>query len=312
MTPSIDEQLLDLRARLHARDKSNGRLAAVRKQLEEQEQLKQELSKQLEKEGADVKALEGLSLSALFHWIRGDKAEKLEQEREEFTAAILRHEQCSGALQAMHKRMQEIEAAQVDDPGLDELWTTALADKEKWLTSQGGARAKALLSNMQILGDTKANDIELKEAIDAGMEAIDALDDMRNDLDDAESLGTWDMLGGGLTATALKRGAMDRANAAGHKAREKIRLFRVELGDVSAQLTADLELSSFLGFADYFLDNFFVDFAVQRKIQQAQSKVQDALAEISRLIRKLKTEAVQSAEEITRLEAERRRLIEES
>ena len=57
----------------------------------------------------------------------------------------------------------------------------------------------------------KDRNTEIREAIDAGNRAMDALDEALGHLKTAHGLGIWDMLGGGFFSTMLKHSKIDQA-----------------------------------------------------------------------------------------------------
>lgn len=107
---------------------------------------------------------------------------------------------------------------------------------------------------------------ELKEAIKAGEQLLYRLDQVIDQLNSAKGWGLFDMLGGGMFSTFMKRDKMKNAEHMMREIKEYVYRFKRELGDIDVNLDADLTGDQFLGFADYFFDSFFVDFMVQSKI----------------------------------------------
>lgn len=132
-------------------------------------------------------------------------------------------------------------------------------------------------------------DKERREALDAGRRALQSLYAARESLGSARGWGVWDVLGGGLLSTLIKRGHMDDARDAMARAEEDLRVFRRELADV--QQTLPLETDDFLGFADYFFDGFLVDLLVQSRIAEAQDRVESAIASVEAVLEELEGEA---------------------
>lgn len=56
----------------------------------------------------------------------------------------------------------------------------------------------------------KDRNTEIREAIDAGNRALDALDEALGHLKTARGLGVWDMLGGGFLSSLLKHSKWTR------------------------------------------------------------------------------------------------------
>ena len=70
-------------------------------------------------------------------------------------------------------------------------------------------------------------------------------------------------------------------------AQEQIEQLQVELRRFKTEL-ADVEVDSFLKFADFFFDGLFADWAVLDHINQAQSRVENTKGQIKRVLALLK------------------------
>lgn len=133
------------------------------------------------------------------------------------------------------------------------------------------------------------NQQELNEALLAGERLLRKLDQVLSQLNSAKGWGFFDMLGGGMFSTFMKRDKMKQAEHMMHEVNEYAMRFKKELGDLDIQLNIDLTNDRFLGFADYFFDNFFVDFMVQskindgiREIEYFYHKVEDVIFDLQR------------------------------
>ena len=127
------------------------------------------------------------------------------------------------------------------------------------------------------------NELERKQAIDAGERALQSLNAARTALHGARNWGIADMLGGGLLSTILKRSRMHEANAAMERAKCDLEQFRDELEDVNIQLVTD----DFLGFADYFFDGLIFDVVAQHRIGEASTQVERLTEQVELLLARL-------------------------
>ncbi len=312
MIEALNDRIRDLRTKLRSRNKVMTRHAMASGQLKVQLSRRLELVHKIEKEGADVAKLEGLSLAALFHSIFGDKYAKLEQERKELAEATLAHEECRAAVRELELEVKRMESELADFAGFDEEMLEALAEKERYLSLPGSEHAALLIGKSEAVGDAKSDVIEAEEAIEAAHDVVSALQDVEGHLDRARSLGHWDMFGGGMIATAMKHSSMDDAQRAIQRVQQKLRVFQGELADIGQSHSVDIEIEPFLKFADYFFDGFFVDLAVQSKINNALEATGDALIDMRELLRQLEREATQRRKRVNALQVERQRLIEEA
>ena len=131
---------------------------------------------------------------------------------------------------------------------------------------------------------------EMKEALDAGERALSSLRNAQEKLNSAGNWGLFDMFGGGLFSTIMKRSKMDDAQQLMEAAKTDLKRFQRELKDVNIPLDLRMEVGSFLSFADFFFDGFVADYLVQSKISEAKEQVSDAIIRVEQILDELKRE----------------------
>ena len=129
---------------------------------------------------------------------------------------------------------------------------------------------------------------EMKEAMDAGERALSSLRSAQEKLNSAGIWGLFDMFGGGLFSTMIKRSKMDDAQNLMEAAKTDLKRFQKELKDVNIPLDLRMEVGSFLSFADFFFDGFVADYLVQSKISDAKEQVSDAIIRVEQILSELK------------------------
>lgn len=129
---------------------------------------------------------------------------------------------------------------------------------------------------------------EMKEAMDAGERALSSLRMAQEKLNSAGNWGLFDMFGGGLFSTIMKRSKMDDAQSLMENAKSDLKRFQKELKDVNIPLDMRMEVGSFLSFADFFFDGFVADYLVQSKISEAKEQVSDAIIRVEQILNELK------------------------
>jgi len=130
---------------------------------------------------------------------------------------------------------------------------------------------------------------ERDEAIRAGESALNSLRRAKDQLNSARGWGIYDILGGGLISTLVKRSRMDNAASALREAQYALESFQNELKDLNLSFIAS-ELSSgdFLSFADWFFDGMLADILVQQKINRAREEVDNMIRRVRDLVVKLR------------------------
>ncbi len=128
---------------------------------------------------------------------------------------------------------------------------------------------------------------EIKEAIEAGNLALQALSQVEGSIQQARGFGIWDMLGGGLISGLLKHSRMDEADRNMEIARQQLERFQRELEDISASYNLVVKFDGFTRFADYFFDNILVDFLVQERIVETAEQVKKIKIEVQNTLERL-------------------------
>ena len=269
MTPQApDAVLLEARERTREKQKLESSVGDARRSLASERTRLAELGAVLKKEEADVRRLEGLSLTAMFHQFLGSKEDRLDQEKQEVLTAKLKYDQCAHEVASLERDIADMEGrlAAIGDPEAE--YARALDRKEARIEGAGRADLVRLTERIaEVNSDIK----EIGEAVAAGDEVIAGLDSVIAYFQSAGNWGIVDLIGGGLIVTAVKHSKIDRAKAAIHEVQTRLGRFRRELADLRTGPEAPLgvEISSFEKFADYLFDGLIFDWIVQSKINRS-------------------------------------------
>ena len=269
MTPQApDAVLLEARERIREKQKLESSVGDARRSLATERTRLAELGAVLKKEEADVRRLEGLSLTAMFHQFLGNKEDRLDQEKQEVFTAKLKYDQCAHEVASLERDIADMEGrlAAIGDPEAE--YARALDRKEARIEGAGRADLVRLTERIsEVNSDIK----EIGEAVAAGDEVIAGLDSVIAYFKSAGNWGIVDLIGGGLIVTAVKHSKIDRAKAAIHEVQTLLGRFRRELADLRTGPEAPLgvEISSFEKFADYLFDGLIFDWIVQSKINRS-------------------------------------------
>ncbi len=129
---------------------------------------------------------------------------------------------------------------------------------------------------------------EVCEAIEAGEQALHSLKCAENHLGSARGWGVWDMFGGGFFASLIKHSKIDDAREEIERAKIHLLQFQKELSDIQVPMEFQVEIGSFLTFADFFFDGLVADWMVQSRIQEAREQVEDARIRVEEILMSLK------------------------
>jgi len=311
MAGESDDILLEAREKLREKQKLEGGVREARKSLATERTRLKELRAVLDKEEADVRKLEGLSLTAMFHQFLGSKEDRLNKERQEALMAKLGYDQCAHEVASLERDIENMEGRVAGIGDADAAYARALADKEARIEGTARADVVRLTEN---LADLNADIKEVEEAVAAGVEVIAGLDEVIADFKSAGNWGIVDLIGGGIIITAVKHSKIDRAKAAIHEVQSRLGRFRRELEDLKTrpEVPLSVEISSFEKFADYLFDGLIFDWIVQSKISKSLAAAVDMRGKMASIVGDLRRGLESKREERKSATAVKRDLVEGS
>lgn len=128
---------------------------------------------------------------------------------------------------------------------------------------------------------------EIREAIDAGRQALNCLYTAKEKLNSAKNWGLFDLFGGGFITDMVKHSKMNDASRCMEDAKYHLRRFQKELRDINTVMEIRLDVGEFLSFADFFFDGLVADYLVQSRISDARSQVDEAIQQVKNILVRL-------------------------
>jgi DNA repair exonuclease SbcCD ATPase subunit len=305
----LDQQLVEAQEALRRQHKLESLLEGAQASLAQQAALAQELEARMRREAVDVERLEGRGLVSLFHAVLGDAEQQLERERQEYLAARLRYDEAQAATAVLEREVEDLQGQLAELGAPAARYESLLQEKEELLLRAAGERATTLLSLSETWAGLRSDARELEEAIQAGQQVVASLDEAASQLQSAKNWGTWDVLGGGLLATAVKHSRIDEARQQIHVVQQQLGRFRRELADVAAGGVAEPDIDAFATFADYVFDGLIVDWVVQSRIQNSLQQVLETRARVQGVVDDLHRRLRDTQARASQIEADRRDLI---
>ncbi len=286
------------------------RLAGARGYLESAEQLVAELRQKLAGEAEEVERLESFSPTRIMATLKGSRAEHLEREKAERDAARYAVAEAEARRDAARRDADSLQS-QLDALGdVDALHARALAAKEEWAATHDPVVAAALGEVAEQRGVLQACDKEVREAHDAGRDALALLDRAGQLLGSAESWSTWDTFGGGgMLSDMAKYNKMDQATEVLHRADVALGRFSRELADVGMGGVGGMQVDNMTRTFDIFFDNIFSDMAVRSRIQDAARRSAAAGQAVRQSLARLEETGRDIAEQLTNLGVRREQLL---
>lgn len=273
MFEELNRELADAKEKIRRKNKLKGMLEQTNDTLQKELDRKKELEKILQDENSDVKKLESFSITSIFYSILGSKEQQLDKERQEQLAALLKYDECSNSVLALEKEFENYKASLNELNAAEGEYETALEHKKELMLQMNDTNSQKLLQLMENLAQHEMQKKELVEAIEAGNNAKNELKKVIKALESAEGWGTWDILGGGLLATAAKHSDIDEAQEYVKHTKIALIKFQNELKDVDIPMNIEINIGDFETFADYFFDGLISDWVVQSEIDESLNNV---------------------------------------
>lgn len=307
-----NDRLRELAGQATRKEYLDRRLASLNEQHRQLSNKLVTLSVEMDREQEDVKKLERRSLANFLYNVVGKMDAKLTREREEAYAAAVRYDAAQQELRSVENDIRQCRAALDELRSCDREYEALLSEKAKRIRNSDTAAGKEYLEIERRVAGLKLQKKEVEEAISAGQSAYSTAERILESLNSAQSWGTFDLLGGGIIADAVKHSHLDEAQDQVEALQVQLRRFQTELTDV--EVTADLRVNieGFLRFADYFFDGLFADWTVLDKISQSQSQVERTKNQINDVIKKLETLKKETENQVREQERRRNALVLET
>ena len=236
-----------------------------------------ELARQRRKEQADVDALEGNGLAALFYAAIGRREEKLDKEKVEAYQAAAHHDAAKMQLTSA-QREREVRQAELNQLGdVNANYEAAYRAKLDWLRQNDpvhGAEIARLEAEKLACDDRRR---EIAEAIEAGRTALALTMQMRETLYDAQSLSAYNVWGNNRVFAREKtyEKLLEARNVL-QDLQNALSKFRTELSDVwENQVDIPEMQDGLLDFIDVFYDGLFADWTNFDRIQESRTTIKE-------------------------------------
>lgn len=310
MYEDMNKELSSIKEKLRRKQKLESMLKKADFSLENEMERVKFLKEVLNKEELDVKKLESMSIKAIFHSLLGNKEERLDKEKQEYFSAKLKYDECCNTINLL-KQETNLNNKELNELyGIEDEYNLILKRKEELMLKSNDNNYRNLSILIDKLSDVNIDLKEFKEAIDAGRNVLNSLENARNALKEAKGWGTWDILGGGFLSTSAKHSYIDESMDFIKEAQGLFDRFKRELSDVKFEIDLDIEISSFDRFADYFFDGIIADWAVQNKIEDSLDKLYEIINNIIELVVSLELKYTKAEGEKSSLEKNIKSIIE--
>lgn len=308
----MDTKLKELRKKVNRFNSVSAKLEELNSQHASLKEKERELDKVRSKEQTDVERLEGRSLTSFFYAMVGKKEAKMDKEQQEAYVAAVKYDTALAELKAKEEDIVFLENELRSLEGCEEEMQEALKEKSIWLKNNNPDTADKIMKHEERIAYLQGQIKEIGEASVVGQRAYQEAEEINDELDSAESWGTWDVFGGGLITDLEKHSHLDEAQSKINHLQTLLSKFKTELADVSISADMQVQIDGFLKFADYFWDGLFTDWTVLDSIHSSQEQMNQVTNMISETLEHLEKKRNAAENEYKTEEAALGELIEKS
>lgn len=123
----------------------------------------------------------------------------------------------------------------------------------------------------------------INEAIAASNRAMMNLERAQDQLERAGRWGMLDLLGGSLISSLCKHSRINDAQSAMEDAKRSLKSLKHAITEIEVPEGVEIEIGSFLTFADFFFDGLIADWMVQSRINEAKQQVEEAVGRVGQI-----------------------------
>ena len=230
----------------------------------------EKLKNLLNSELRDVETLEKVSFKSLWFDLLNKKMDALEKEKAEFFQAKLNFESQKDKVEKLEREIQDYESKVVDFEKVKGEFEILIAEEINNHKRNESPISVEIANLEKEKVSTKLELFEIEEAYNAAKKVLELIPNVTEELKSAKMYSSWDMMGGGMFSTYMKREKMSTAKGGIMDVNYALNKLKRELKDVKKEhFPENLDLDLSWEFVDYFFDNIFTDYNIAQKINQA-------------------------------------------
>ena len=293
-TSAQQEQLLAVISQRTSRDH-------IRRQLTQSESLAKQLDADLkaqydswQREQADVDRLQRLSWASLYYDFLNRKEQQLTKEEAEAQQAHARFDSINATLEATRARCHDLQQQLAPFSTVDAAYDSLIRQKQEAMARRTDETARRYQRQVEETERLDRKQKELVEAEQAGKLLLNDVMRLNKLLAEARSRGNWDLFLDSSLISYAKYQTLDKVRDQTFAVNHRLTLFQQEYADLGRTAPLNqLLTSNTTRFVDIFFDNIFTDWAVQSRIEKAQSAGRTLEDQLIPVIKSIQEEIIQ-------------------
>ncbi|GAA2136653.1 hypothetical protein [Glycomyces algeriensis] len=308
----LNKELAEARELLHRKRHHEQVLVRTEQQVASAEAALRLAEERAAVEQKDVDQLERVSFKALWAMVIGSREERLDIERAEAAAAQIRVQQERARVRLLVQDRASLETAGAEFETAEERFRELLAEKERTVVMLGLPAGGELEEIADQAADVRAERRELKEACDAGLQALGWIDEIGRLLGSARTASGWDLVGGGELVSQFKYDKLDSAGRAVAYAQWALDAFSRQLVDVGIEQHYRAPAIPNNWLTDVLFDNIFTDAVRNGQIRDATEHFRAIRGAVHTTIQSLRKRDAEAERSLARMQTRREALLVES
>lgn len=296
---------------IEKKDKLNVLLKQTEQDMIREKLLLNKLSDELERE--DALKIKSSNLTSLFYAILGTGDEKLNKKKQDILKSRLKYDQCKNNVSFLSKESKRIvdELAPLKS---FEFEYEKLINKNSVATNvENNGKVEELKKLIKRKESMRANILKIDESIKAGEEALRAIENTINELENSRDCGIDIIRSKENSDVKVFRDAhIDKAGYYAGETQRSLGKFKREMSDIIMITGNDIPIGTFENFSDYFFDSLIFDWVIQCEIGESLDVVKNAKNQIDKAMSKLYEERVTEVFMIKQLDDKLNHMIQNS
>lgn len=284
MLEQLNEQLTTVKNQQHKRKTWENQLEDYHTELQERQHTAADLKITLVQNKKDLEKLEGLSFAHLLASLSGSTHEQVMEKRNELESTQSAYDEVQHALTHMEDSINSLQEKIAALPNTDQEYQRILKEKEQLMQDAPFLLKRQYNELTRDITNLQSAQTETSETIKAGRRVEGSLTEAIEKLNKARRWGIFDRFGGSLHTTSVKHNHIDEAKTSIRDAQKRMRVFHKVLLDNHKVVDLNLEITSSLKFADFFLSGMFMDSIIQSKIEDSLEKTMTQQNEINKIV----------------------------
>lgn len=238
------------------------------------------LEAEVHNEQVDVINLEEKTFTSVVFDILGKKEQKLEKERAEAREAAVKRDAARIELESISA---EVCACEAQIEGCEKEYIGILSERLLQIKKSSASATEYAIFLSDILARRREDTEKLNEIAEISQDAVAVAEQVIEELSVVDDLVARDIVGGGVLLKMRKREHISEVERLYRVLEKKLSVLNEKTVDIDIGACEKIVLGGLGGVDDFFWDNFFTNWDMVDRVEEARSSINKTVAQISEL-----------------------------